>query len=70
MSNHYHPLLEVGSVPLSWIMQGPQFGYACYLNRHYGDGAEVIRYIQLIIDFNRITLSTTWFLLDNDSNLN
>jgi REP element-mobilizing transposase RayT len=35
ITNHVHLLVEVGTVPLSKIMQGLQFRYTRYFNRRY-----------------------------------
>jgi putative transposase len=52
MGNHVHLLVEVGTIPLSKIMQGLQFRYTRYFNRRYGKEGHLFqgRYKAILCD--------------------
>lgn len=67
MSNHLHMLLQVGSVPLSKIMQGIQQSYTQYFNNKYGRIGHVFqqRYKAILCDQDVYLLELIRYIHNN-----
>lgn len=67
MDNHAHLLIEVGSVPLSKIMQGIQQSFTLYYNEKYCRTGHVFeqRYKAMIVDKERYLLALIRYIHNN-----
>ncbi|MBI5166475.1 MAG: transposase [candidate division NC10 bacterium] len=64
MKNHFHLLLEVGSIPLSKIMQALQYRYTRYFNRSYQKSGHLFqgRYKAILCDKDAYLLELVRYL--------